>query len=264
MRINVLFSLHNIMLMFCSAAIDPAELSFPELDPDFDQNSGFDLYDRNEDDDNASFPRTPSDPCTPSDPPHTPNDPPHTPSDPRTPNNPLHPPSDPPHTPSNPPRTPSEPPYNPCTSLETGLLSSDQLQPRSNSRNSFSLSPQSPDFISAEHSYSSSTALQKQPKSPTSYCICRFSVWDSSMIKCHKCEGYFHGDCVGISRLKATQLKHFYCPLCIDKDPNLVTEFESKAEREAAEQKLKEEEDKKLYPTHKDVRKFKNKKHSRR
>lgn len=61
------------------------------------------------------------------------------------------------------------------------------------------------------------------------------------MIECHGCHNYFHGNCIGISRLKAALLKHFYCPTCVDRDPNLVTEFDTKAEREAAEVRHQEE-----------------------
>jgi hypothetical protein len=54
------------------------------------------------------------------------------------------------------------------------------------------------------------------------------------MIPCHKCQNWFHGECVGLTRQKAATVKQFFCPLCIDKDPSLVTTFESRAEREAA------------------------------
>lgn len=65
---------------------------------------------------------------------------------------------------------------------------------------------------------------------------------------------------MGISRLKAALLKHFYCPLCIDRDPELVTEFDTRAEREAAEQKQGEGA-KERDPGY---RKLKNKRHNRR
>lgn len=65
------------------------------------------------------------------------------------------------------------------------------------------------------------------------YCICKDPVWDSAMIECHGCHKHFHGNCVGISRQKASLLKHFYCSLCIDRDPELVTEFDTKEAREA-------------------------------
>lgn len=76
------------------------------------------------------------------------------------------------------------------------------------------------------------------------------------MIECHKCHNYFHGNCVGISRQKASLLKHFYCPLCIDEDPDLVTEFDSKVEKEVTAEQAQPEE--------RGARKLKNKRHNRR
>lgn len=64
------------------------------------------------------------------------------------------------------------------------------------------------------------------------YCLCQEPA-TFSMIPCHKCQNWFHGECVGLTRQKAATVKQFFCPLCIDKDPSLVTTFESRAEREA-------------------------------
>ena len=64
------------------------------------------------------------------------------------------------------------------------------------------------------------------------YCLCQEPA-TFSMIPCHKCQNWFHGECVGLTRQKAATVKQFFCPLCIDKDPSLVTSFESRAEREA-------------------------------
>jgi hypothetical protein len=91
---------------------------------------------------------------------------------------------------------------------------------------------------------------------PLLHCLCRDPKWDSSMIQCHGCHGYFHGTCVGISRLKATLLKHFYCPLCIDKNPELVSEFEA----EKVEQKQLPVEGPKEVAS----KKLKSKRHNRR
>ena len=79
---------------------------------------------------------------------------------------------------------------------------------------------------------------------PPVNCICESHIWRSFMIKCHGCNEHYHGDCVGISRPKAVTLKHFYCTLCIDKNPNLVTEFEedtsaSKEKKESKNSKKK-------------------------
>lgn len=76
--------------------------------------------------------------------------------------------------------------------------------------------------------------LSQPPDSDPSklYCLCQEPA-TFSMIPCHKCQNWFHGECVGLTRQKATMVKQFFCPLCIDKDPSLVTTFESRAEREA-------------------------------
>lgn len=64
------------------------------------------------------------------------------------------------------------------------------------------------------------------------YCLCQEPA-TFSMIPCHKCQNWFHGECVGLTRQKAATVKQFFCPLCMDKDSTLVTSFESRAEREA-------------------------------
>lgn len=91
------------------------------------------------------------------------------------------------------------------------------------------------------------------------YCLCQEPA-TFSMIPCHKCQNWFHGECVGLTRQKATTVKQFFCPLCIDKDPSLVTTFESRAEREAM---LKKERGQQLSGQSKGHRKS-GKKHSRR
>lgn len=102
-----------------------------------------------------------------------------------------------------------------------------------------------------------SPANEGKEATPLLYCICRDPHWDPAMIQCHSCNKYFHGSCVGISRLKAALLKHFYCPQCIDKDPKLVTEFDTWEER--VEQKQAE-----LGVKEPGTRKLKNKRHNRR
>ena len=64
------------------------------------------------------------------------------------------------------------------------------------------------------------------------YCICRQPAQNFFMIECHRCQEWYHGNCVGISRHSAARVKEFYCPLCIDGDPSLVTVFQSRAEED--------------------------------
>ncbi len=98
---------------------------------------------------------------------------------------------------------------------------------------------------------------EPKPIDPTKdYCFCRQPPDTLSMIYCHRCLEWFHGECVGLTRQKATCIKRFYCPLCIDKDPSLVSVFESRGESNVRQQGVGH-----VKPYEK---KFKNKKHSRR
>ena len=76
------------------------------------------------------------------------------------------------------------------------------------------------------------TELERDPSKL--YCICGQLAGSYFSIQCHKCRDWFHGSCVGISRQNATKIKEFYCPICIDRDPNLVTVFRSREEEEAS------------------------------
>ncbi len=108
-------------------------------------------------------------------------------------------------------------------------------------------SPQSP-----ETGPTTTSSITKEGQEKQTYCVCMDSFRDASMIECHGCHNFFHGDCVGISRLKAALLRHFYCPLCIDNNPELVTEFEAgRVEGEVGEQSQQ--------LAQKDSRRFKNK-----
>lgn len=90
------------------------------------------------------------------------------------------------------------------------------------------------------------------------YCICRQPALHYFMIQCNKCQDWFHGECVGINRQKAAKIKEFYCPLCIDEDPNLVTVFQTRVDEEAV---VREKHQRRQVPT---AASKKARKHSRR
>ena len=90
------------------------------------------------------------------------------------------------------------------------------------------------------------------------YCFCQQPARSHFMLQCHGCGKWFHGSCVGITRHSATRVKQFYCSVCIDADPSLVTVFHRKAEEE---EEVKEKS--KSRTTH-ESNKRSNKKHSRR
>ena len=91
--------------------------------------------------------------------------------------------------------------------------------------------------VETEHQPSQSLereAMMSVPANPSThpnnlYCLCRQPALNSFMIQCHQCNEWFHGSCVGITRHSATRIKQYYCSLCIDVDPNLVTVFHERA-----------------------------------
>ena len=84
------------------------------------------------------------------------------------------------------------------------------------------------EFSASEPSLSSSGQL---------CCFCCKPALDSFMIQCYKCAEWFHGFCAGITR--HSQVKEFYCTLCIDDDPSLVTVFRGKAEQDEMKERMK-------------------------
>ncbi|CAG5118105.1 unnamed protein product, partial [Candidula unifasciata] len=62
----------------------------------------------------------------------------------------------------------------------------------------------------------------------TLYCICRKPHNNRFMICCDKCEEWFHGTCVGISRARGQEMEdneeEYICPFCAKGDPDLTLE----------------------------------------
>ncbi|KAI7828799.1 hypothetical protein BC939DRAFT_394071 [Gamsiella multidivaricata] len=47
------------------------------------------------------------------------------------------------------------------------------------------------------------------------YCICRTSYDPSRfMIACDGCDGWFHGDCVGVAEKDSDMVDKYYCKRC--------------------------------------------------
>ena len=58
-------------------------------------------------------------------------------------------------------------------------------------------------------------------------CLCGDSQL-SGTIKCHRCGHLYHTDCVGFTRQKASLIKEFFCPTCMDRDTSLITVFKER------------------------------------
>merc|ERR1712048_1160451 len=53
------------------------------------------------------------------------------------------------------------------------------------------------------------------------FCICRSSDIERFMIACEKCNEWFHGDCINVSRKKAKSIEEWFCFKCLEKDKKL-------------------------------------------
>ena len=95
------------------------------------------------------------------------------------------------------------------------------------------------------------------------YCFCQQPALTHFMIQCHKCSEWFHGSCVGITRHSAAKVKEFYCSMCIDVDPSLVTVFHTKATAEPEEEEREKSTKSRAY-ANENTTKRSTKKHSRR
>lgn len=53
------------------------------------------------------------------------------------------------------------------------------------------------------------------------YCLCRRPAGSGFMIFCEECKEWFHGDCIGITRVKGSQISKYYCKECRSGKPSL-------------------------------------------
>ena len=125
-------------------------------------------------------------------------------------------------------------------SANVSLSCSESFQPTTETPQS-NLTGKSRD-LKSEDGGSGAAVLNPSTHPNELYCFCRQPALNYFMIQCHRCSGWFHGSCVGITRHQAARVKEFYCSLCIDADPNLVTVFHEKATAAAVEEEEGDEE----------------------
>jgi len=79
-------------------------------------------------------------------------------------------------------------------------------------------------FNSLRHAQYSTMMILNHIHNKPSYCIeacTRGRVEDGSfMVGCDNCDGWYHGECVGISKDAACNLESYVCPRCIEKASN--------------------------------------------
>ena len=57
------------------------------------------------------------------------------------------------------------------------------------------------------------------------YCLCRRPAGSEFMIFCEECKEWFHGECIGITRVKGGQISKYYCKECRSEDPSLKVTY---------------------------------------
>ncbi|CAJ0574505.1 unnamed protein product, partial [Mesorhabditis spiculigera] len=62
---------------------------------------------------------------------------------------------------------------------------------------------------------------ETQDVKPEVYCFCKSSDIKRFMIACEKCDIWFHGDCVKVTKKEGGAIEKWYCSSCITSDPNL-------------------------------------------
>ena len=75
------------------------------------------------------------------------------------------------------------------------------------------------------------TGIEGSDDEEAVYCFCRRPAGNEFMILCKECEEWFHGDCVGITRVKGGQIMNYYCMQCCSEDPSLKIIYKPEKKR---------------------------------
>ncbi|KAF8381407.1 cfp-1 [Pristionchus pacificus] len=102
---------------------------------------------------------------------------------------------------------------------------STQIQTRAKTMSAPSRSPPSDEQNVASKTKKKSGESRKEKKV---FCSCRQPEGNRFMIGCDKCDEWYHGDCVSITRAMGKQIHQYYCKACIAKDPTLKITYQRK------------------------------------
>ena len=81
------------------------------------------------------------------------------------------------------------------------------------------------------------TGIEGSDDEEAVYCFCRRPAGNEFMILCKECEEWFHGDCVGITRVKGDQIMNYYCMQCRSEDPSLKIVYKPEKKKTVPEVK---------------------------
>jgi len=82
------------------------------------------------------------------------------------------------------------------------------------------------------------TSEEKADEEPV-YCLCRRPAGSGFMIFCEECKEWFHGDCIGITRVKGGQISKYYCKECRSEDPSLKVVYKPEKKKVVPESSVK-------------------------
>ncbi|XP_068759395.1 CXXC-type zinc finger protein 1-like [Montipora capricornis] len=83
-------------------------------------------------------------------------------------------------------------------------------------------------YLLASQEKAEAAKEEKTKKDDVTYCICQTSDTSRFMICCDKCDEWFHGDCIGITKMEAKDIKQYYCIQCLDSDTDLFIKYRTK------------------------------------